>query len=428
MHNIKAIRENPTAFDEGMKRRGLGAISDEILRRDKEVRGEKTALQDLQQLANEWAKKIGTLKAAGEDASEAIAKSKELKAKVQDLKNKMENESDDMPTELVDELLWTLPNIPSEDVPFGESEEDNVEIRKWGEKPEFDFIPKEHFELGENLGMMDFETAAKISGSRFVVLKGLLAKLERALGQFMLDIHTKEFGYSEMSVPILVRDAAMFGSGQLPKFAVDSFVTTNSYRVIPTAEVSLVNTVRESILSHNQLPMRMVALTPCFRSEAGSAGKDTRGMIRQHQFWKVELVSVTDEKTSFEELERMTSCAEEVIRRLKLPYRVIELCTGDMGFAANKTYDFELWMPGQNAYREVSSCSNCGDFQARRMNSRYKDANGNNIFVHTLNGSGLAVGRTMIAIMENYQNKDGSINIPDALRPYMGVDVINLSF
>lgn len=424
MHNIKAIRENPQAFDEGMKRRGLGAISDEILKRDKEVRGEKTALQDLQQLSNEWAKKIGTLKASGEDASEAIAKSKELKAKLQEMKNKMDNESEDVPTELVDELLYSLPNIPAEDVPFGKSEDDNVEIRIWGEKPEFNFLPKEHFELGENLGLMDFETATKISGSRFVILKGLLAKLERALGQFMLDIHTKEFGYSEMSVPILVRDAAMFGSGQLPKFAEDSFVTTNGYRIIPTAEVSLVNTVRESILAENQLPMRMVALTPCFRSEAGSAGRDTRGMIRQHQFWKVELVSITDEKSSFAELERMTGCAEEIIRRLKLPYRVIQLCTGDMGFSANKTYDFELWMPGQNAYREVSSCSNCGDFQARRMNSRYKDSDGNNIFVHTLNGSGLAVGRTLISIMENYQNKDGSITIPDALKPYMGVDVI----
>jgi seryl-tRNA synthetase len=424
MHNIKAIRENPNAFDEGMKRRGLGAISDEILKRDKEVRGEKTALQDLQQLSNEWAKKIGTLKAAGEDASEAIAKSKELKAKLQEMKNKMDNEGEDVPTELVDELLWSLPNIPADDVPFGESEDDNVEIRIWGDKPDFDFQPKEHFELGENLGLMDFETATKISGSRFVILKGLLAKLERALGQFMLDIHTEEFGYSEMSVPILVRDAAMFGSGQLPKFAEDSFVTTNGYRIIPTAEVSLVNTVRESILSESQLPMRMVALTPCFRSEAGSAGRDTRGMIRQHQFWKVELVSITDEKSSFAELERMTGCAEEIIRRLKLPYRVIQLCTGDMGFSANKTYDFELWMPGQNAYREVSSCSNCGDFQARRMNARYKDSDGNNIFVHTLNGSGLAVGRTMIAIMENYQNEDGSINVPDALRPYIGVDVI----
>jgi seryl-tRNA synthetase len=424
MHNIKAIRENPENFDEGMKRRGLGPISDEILKRDKEVRGEKTALQDLQQQANEWAKKIGMLKAKGEDASEAIAKSKELKEKVQDIKAKMESESDDVPTELVDELLFTLPNIPAEDVPFGESEDDNEEVRRWGDKPDFDFTPKEHFELGEDLGLMDFETAAKISGSRFVVLKGQLAKLERALGQYMIDVHTKEFGYEETSVPILVRDDAMFGSGQLPKFAEDSFQTTDNYRIIPTAEVPLVNVVRESILNEEQLPIRMVSLTPCFRSEAGAAGKDTRGMIRQHQFWKVELVSITDENSSDDELERKTECAEEIVRRLKIPYRVMKLCSGDMGFSAKRTYDLELWMPGQIKYREVSSCSNCGDFQARRMNARYKNENGENVFAHTLNGSGLAVGRTMIAIMENYQNADGSITVPDVLRQYMDIDVI----
>jgi len=424
MHNIKAIRENPEHFDEGMKRRGLGPISEEILQRDKEVRGEKTALQDLQQQANEWAKKIGMLKSKGEDASEAISKSKELKAQVQELKAKIENESEDIPTELVDELLYSLPNIPADDVPLGDSEDDNEEVRRWGDKPDFDFTPKEHFELGENLGLMDFETAAKLSGSRFVILKGALAKLERAIGQFMIDVHTQEFGYEETAVPILVRDAAMFGSGQLPKFAEDSFQTTDNYRIIPTAEVPLVNMVREEILSEDKLPMRMVSLTPCFRSEAGSAGKDTRGMIRQHQFWKVELVSITDENSSDEELERKTNCAEEIIKRLEIPYRVVKLCTGDMGFSAKRTYDLELWMAGQIKYREVSSCSNCGDFQARRMNARYKNEKGENVFAHTLNGSGLAVGRAMIAIMENYQNADGSITVPDVLKPYMGMDVI----
>jgi seryl-tRNA synthetase len=426
MHNIKVIRENPGAFDNAMIRRGLGPMSNQILEMDKQVREEKTVLQELQQQANDWAKQIGLLKAKGEDASEAIAKSKELKEQVACLKQKMESIASDSTNELVEGLLATLPNIPHDDVPNGESEDDNVEIRRWGDKREFSFPAKEHFELGKDLGMMDFKTAAKMSGSRFVILKGQLAKLERALGQFMLDIHTKEFGYTETSVPMLVRDEAMFGSGQLPKFAEDSFKTTNDYRLIPTAEVSLVNTVRESILAPEQLPMRLVSLTPCFRSEAGSAGKDTTGMIRMHQFWKVELVSITDEISSEKEHERMTSCAEEIIRRLKIPYRVILLCTGDMGFTASKTYDFELWMPGQLKYREVSSCSNCGDFQAIRMNSRYKKNDKENVFVHTLNGSGLAVGRTMVAIMENYQNADGSINIPEALQSYMGADIIKV--
>jgi seryl-tRNA synthetase len=424
MHNIKAIRENPAAFDEAMVKRGLGPISEEILKRDKEVRGSKTDMQSLQQQANDWAKKIGELKAKGGDASEAIAKSKELKEKVAALKNKQEAENEDITTELVDELLCTLPNIPADDVPVGEDEDDNVEVRRWGEKPEFDFHPKEHFDLGEQLGMMDFEGASKISGSRFVILKGKLAKLERALCDFMLDIHTKEFGFMEVSPPLLVRDEAMFGSGQLPKFAEDSFQTTDGYRLVPTSEVSLVNMVRESILPEEQLPIRYTACTPCFRSEAGSAGKDTRGMIRQHQFWKVEMVSITDEKTSYDELERMTNCAEEVLKRLEIPYRVMLLCSKDMGFSAHKTYDLEVWLPGQVRYREISSCSNCGDFQARRMKTRYKTEEKENRFVHTLNGSGVAVGRAMVAIMENYQNADGSITVPAALRSYMGCDVI----
>jgi seryl-tRNA synthetase len=423
MHNIKAIRENPKAFDEAMKKRGLGPVSEEILARDKEVRGEKTAMQDLQKQANDWAKKIGELKSKGQDASEALENSKNLKAQIAALKNKMENESEDISTEVVDDLLWTLPNIPFDDVPEGEDENDNVEVRRFGEKPVFDFHPKEHFDLGEQLGLMDFETAAKISGSRFVILKGQLAKLERAIRDFMIDVHTKEFGYLEVSPPLLVRDAAMFGSGQLPKFSEDSFQTTDGYRLIPTSEVSLVNTVRESIIDSKELPIRLTACTPCFRSEAGSAGKDTRGMIRQHQFWKVEMVSITDEKSSEEELERMTNCAEEILKRLELPYRLVMLCTGDMGFTARKTYDLEVWLPGQIAYREISSCSNCGDFQARRMKTRYKSGD-ENLFVHTLNGSGLAVGRTMVAILENYQNADGSITVPNALRSYMGVDRI----
>lgn len=424
MHNIKAIRKDPAAFDEAMKKRGLGAISEEILNRDKQVRGSKASLQELQQQANEWAKRIGELKSKGENADEAIAMSKEIKAQIATLKQAQDEAAEDVPTELVDELLYSLPNVPQADVPIGEDEDDNVEIRRWGEATEPAFHPKEHFELGENLGLMDFEQSVKISGSRFVVLKGALARLERSLAQFMLDVHTKEFGYTEISAPLLVRDEAMFGTGQLPKFADDSFVTTNGYRLIPTAEVPLVNLVRESILEPEQLPMRYVSWTPCFRSEAGSAGRDTRGMIRMHQFWKVELVSITDEASSEEELERTTHCAEEILRRLEIPHRVMLLCSQEMGFASQKTYDIEVWLPGQVKYREISSCSNCGDFQARRMNTRYRAAEKDNRFVHTLNGSGVAVGRALIAVLENYQNEDGSITVPDALRSYMGCDRI----
>lgn len=424
MHDIKSIRKDPHAFDKAMIKRGLGAISEEILTRDKQVRGEKTNMQELQQQSNEFAKKIGDLKSKGLDASKFIEKSKEVKAKIAELKNQQNEESADVPTELVDELLYTLPNILHDDVPEGTGEEDNIEVRRVGEKPEFDFSPKEHFEIGEALGLMDFAQTAKISGSRFTTLKGGLARMERALINFMMDIHTKEFGYNEHSVPILVREEAMFGTGQLPKFAEDSFLTTDGYRLISTSEISLTNQVRETILTKDVLPVRMVSCTPCFRSEVGAAGRDTTGMLRQHQFWKAEMVSITDEDSSFDELERMVNCAEEVLRRLKIPYRVMLLCSGDTGFTATKTYDIEVWLPGQHRYREISSCSNCIDFQARRMGARYRAGDKDNRFVHTLNGSGVAVGRALIAIIENYQNKDGSITVPEALRSYMGIDRI----
>jgi seryl-tRNA synthetase len=425
MHDIKAIRKDPDAFDQAMIRRGLGAVSDEILQRDQEVRGAISSLQDLQQQANSWAKKIGELKARGEDASEAIAKSKELKVQIATLKDQKDKGDEEPANEAVDELLMTLPNTLDEDVPEGADETDNEEVRRWGEAAlPTTFHAKEHFELGESLGLMDFEQSAKISGSRFVTLKGALCRMERALMSFMVDVHTKEHGYTEVSPPLLVRDEAMFGSGQLPKFDEDSFATTNGYRLIPTAEVPLVNLVRESILSEEELPLRFVAATPCFRSEAGSAGRDTKGMIRLHQFWKVELVSVTDERSAADELERKTKCAEEILKRLELPYRVVKLCTGDTGFCAHKTYDLEVWLPGQDKYREISSCSNDGAFQARRMSARYRDADQKVQHVHTQNGSGVAVGRAMVAIMENYQNEDGSITVPEVLREYMGCDVI----
>ncbi len=336
MHNIKFIRSNPESFDAAMTRRGLGPLSEEILARDSQKRQGQTNLQELQAQANEWAKKIGTLKAAGQDASQAIAKSKELKLLVAAAKDSSKQQSNDQTNALVDDLLVTLPNILDDDVPDGETEEDNVEVRRVGELPIFDFHPKEHFELGEALGLMDFETATAMSGSRFVILKGNLAKLERAIAHMVLDIQTTENGYNECSVPLLVRDHAMFGSGQLPKFAEDSFETTNGYRLIPTSEVPLVNTVREQILEHDQLPIRITAQTPCFRSEAGAAGRDTRGMIRMHQFTKVELVSITDEDSSAQELERMTACAEEILKRLELPYRVVLLCSADTGLEPAK--------------------------------------------------------------------------------------------
>ena len=418
MHDLKWIRDDPQGFDEGLRKLGLEPHSAKLLELDEARRNHIQKLQDAQARRNAASKEIGKAKAGGDEktAQSLIDEVAELKALIQ----QGEDEERRIDASLA-AALAELPNIPLNDVPVGEDESANLEIRKWGEPPEFKFEPREHFEIGEALRLMDFEQAAKISGSRFVVLKGALARLERALASFMLDLHTGEFGYQEVVPPALVRDDALFGTGQLPKFAEDLFVTTNDYWLIPTAEVPLTNLVRETILDESDLPLRLTAWTQCFRSEAGAAGKDTRGMIRQHQFSKVELVSITTPEASLDELERMTGCAEEVLKRLELPYRVVVLSTGDMGFAARKTHDIEVWLPGQGAYREISSCSVCGDFQARRMNARYRPEDGKELgFVHTLNGSGLAVGRTLIAILENYQEEDGSVAIPEALRPYMG--------
>ncbi len=417
MHNIQWIRDNADAFDAAMQKRKLPPQSAAMLALDEEKRRLLTQLQQLQQQRNEAARHIGQIKdkksTAFEQAKEEAATLKERIAAIQ--------ASVDSEGEL-EALLASLPNIPAADVPVGEDESCNVEIRRVGEIPAFAFAPKQHFELGEQLGLMNFEQSAKMSGSRFVVLQGALARMERALASFMLDIHTQEFGYTEVVPPFLVRDSAMFGVGQLPKFAEDSFETTNNYRLIPTAEVPLTNLVADQIIEEDDiLPLRFTAYTPCFRSEAGSAGRDTRGMIRQHQFTKVELVSITRPEDSEAEHERLTAAAETVLMRLKLPYRVMLLCSGDMGFSAQKTYDLEVWLPGQNSYREISSCSNCGDFQARRMKARYRPKGERETrLLHTLNGSGLAIGRTMVAILENYQNEDGEIRIPQALQPYMG--------
>jgi seryl-tRNA synthetase len=419
MHDMKAIRENPEIFDAGWKRRGLEPKTKEILALDQTRRDIVQKLQDAQARRNQASKEIG---AAMGRKDEVAANA--LKEEVAALKTTI-TEGEEKEREInaaIESLLATLPNLPLDDVPDGVDETGNQEVRRVGTPPELGFEAKQHFELGENLRLMDFDTAAKISGSRFVVMKGALARLERALAQFMLDLQVNENGYEEHYVPLMVRDDAMFGTGQLPKFADDLFQTTDGRWLIPTAEVSLTNLVRETIIEERQLPMRLTAYTPCFRAEAGAAGRDTRGMIRQHQFSKVEMVSITTPEQSRDELERMTQCAESVLQKLGLAYRVMRLCTGDMGFSARMTYDIEVWLPGQNAYREISSCSVCGDFQARRMNARTKgqDAKATPRFVHTLNGSGLAVGRTMIAVMENYQNADGTITIPEALRPYMG--------
>jgi len=417
MFDIRWIRENPEAFDKGLNRRGLEPRASELLALDAERREALTAAQEIQTRRNALSKQIGALKAKGEDASDAIAgvaKDKNAQAEAEAAAQLLEAS--------LDEVLAGIPNLPAEDVPEGADESANVEIRKHGTPRQFDFEAKEHSELGEALGLMNFEQAAKMSGARFVVLKGALARLQRALGAFMLDLQTGEAGYTEVVPPYLVRDAALFGTGQLPKFADDLFATTTELWLIPTAEVPLTNLVREQILAEDDLPLRFAALTPCFRSEAGAAGKDTHGMIRQHQFDKVELVSITRPEESEAEHERMTAAAEEVLKRLDLAYRVVALATGDMGFSARKTYDIEVWLPGQNLYREISSCSNCGDFQARRMQARFrpKGEDKGTRFVHTLNGSGLAVGRTLIAVMENGQTADGRIMIPDALVPYMG--------
>lgn len=418
MFDIKLIRDNPEAFDTGLAKRGLAPLSAQLIELDETRRRHLTKLQDAQSRRNAASKEIGKAKAQKDEARAA-----ELMREVSDLKEVIqagEEEERRIDAQLT-AALAEIPNQPLDDVPTGADEAGNVEVRRVGEPRDFDFPPKQHFDLGEALGLMDFEAAQKISGARFVVLKGPLARLERALAQFMLDVHTTEFGYTEVNPPLMVRDHAAFGTGNLPKFADDLFQTTTGFWLIPTAEVSLTNLVREAILDEDALPMRMTAWTPCFRAEAGAAGRDTRGMIRQHQFSKVELVSITTPETSLAEHERMTGAAETILKRLGLPFRTMLLCTGDIGFASRKTYDIEVWLPGQNAYREISSCSVCGDFQARRMSARYRVKGGKDVrFVHTLNGSGLAVGRTLIAVMENYQQADGSIVVPDALKPYMG--------
>ena len=415
MHDIKKIRENPSDLDELLAKRKHPPVSNQIIELDEKNREIIGELQVIQEERNTKSKLIGEYAANGknDEAAKLKAEVASLKDKMQDLENSQREKQEELNT-----VLSSLPNNPADDVPVGD-ESLNKEIKLEGNKKEFSFNPKEHDELGENLNMMSFEQAAKISGARFVVQSGLIARMERAISNFMLDLHTNEFGYTEMNVPILVKDQSVYGVGQLPKFKDDLFKTTDDYWLIPTAEVPLSNMTRESIIDILDLPKRYVSHTPCFRSEAGAAGKDTRGIMRQHQFYKVELVSLTSESQSKDEHERMLSCAEEVLKRLNLHYRVVILSSEDMGFAAQKTYDIEVWLPGQKAYREISSCSNCGDFQARRMNSRYKEGKETK-FLHTLNGSGLAVGRTLISILENYQNEDGTIQVPDALIPYMG--------
>jgi seryl-tRNA synthetase len=468
MHDIKFIRDDPASFDEGLKRRGLAPqkaqeVRGEVLKRDADLRALLTRLQTAQARRNEASKLIGQAKAKKDEAQ-----AQALMAEVAGLKDEIQKgeEQERVLQAALNDYLAGIPNLPAADVPVGADETANVELRRFGQAPRFDFKPKEHFDLGEGLGQMDFEAAARMSGARFVVLKKGLARLERAIAQFMLDLHTEQprennpcerieiGGYTEVSPPLMVRDQAAFGTNQLPKFKDDLFATHTSeslraaynqaidefdrgehnkpidlrvgeilerYWLVPTAEVPLTNLVREQILDDKQLPLRFTAYTPCFRAEAGAAGRDTRGMIRMHQFSKVELVSITTPEQSAEEHERMTHCAQEVLKRLELHHRVIVLSTGDMGFGAKKTYDIEVWLPGQNAFREISSCSNCGDFQARRMNARYRPSGEKNTrFVHTLNGSGLAVGRTLVAILENYQQADGSVVVPEALRPYMG--------
>jgi len=455
MYDIRWIRENPEVFDRRRTRRGLEPLAGKLLALDDKRRAAIAKSQSAQERRNAVSKEIGAAMKAMEAGDTAhvevlVAEGAALKAEL------AEYEAEEREAIAArDKALAEIPNTPLDDVPDGADENDNVELRRVGEPRAMDFQPKEHFDIGEALGLMDFETAAKISGARFVVNKGALARLERALSQFMLDLHTNEHGYTEVNPPILVNSASMQGTAQLPKFREDQFLATRNetireaisrtvqehyqtspdptafgglevvslqeeYWLIPTAEVPLTNLVREKILDEKDLPLRFTACTPCFRAEAGAAGKDTRGMIRQHQFTKVELVSITTPEASLAEHDRMLLCAEEVLKRLKLPYRVVTLCTGDMGFASQKTYDIEVWLPGQNRYREISSVSVCGDFQARRMNARYRAQDGKPRFVHTLNGSGVAVGRALVAVLENYQNEDGSVTVPEALRVYMG--------
>ncbi len=463
MHDIKAIRDNPEAFDKGLARRGLPPMAAQLIRIDAEKRDEIQKLQEAQARRNAVSREVGDAMKLGDKVEAEIRRAEVVKFK--NFIAKYEEVERQLDQKLTDALA-IIPNIPLDEVPDGKDEHDNKEVRCWGEAPKFAYEPRQHFDIGEWLGLMDFEVAAKLSGARFVVMKGQLAKLERALAQFMLDLQTGTNGYAEHYVPLLVKDHVMFGTGQLPKFRDDQFTasrtktreellhdalnystaeeqerhkngeitlqqlvdlalerapTKEDFWLIPTAEVALTNLVRETILEEKQLPMRLTAYTPCFRAEAGAAGRDTRGMIRQHQFTKVELVSITTPEQSRQELERMTGCAESVLQKLNLHYRVMQLCAGDMGFSSRMTYDLEVWLPGQKAFREISSCSVCGDFQARRMEARYKPADGKGTrYVHTLNGSGLAVGRTMVAILENYQNADGTVTIPEVLRPYMG--------
>ncbi len=416
MHDIRSIRDDPDAFDGALARRGLAPAAAALAALDARRRAAQTELQDCQTRRNEASKQIGMAKGKGEDAAALIAEVALLKDRMAVLEATEKDAAAALDAELA-----TLPNAPDADVPDGPDEAANVELRKVGEPPVLDFEALDHVAIGEALGGMSFEQGSKLSGARFVVLSGQIARLSRALGAFMLDLHTEEYGYREVAPPVLVRDHVLFGTGQLPKFGEDLFRTAEDFWLIPTAEVPLTNLVAGEILAEADLPMRFCALTPCFRSEAGAAGRDTRGMLRQHQFDKVELVGIVHPDRAAEEHERMTGAAEEVLKRLGLAYRVMLLSTGDMGFAARKTYDLEVWLPGQQTYREISSCSNCGDFQARRMRARFRPegARGTS-FVHTLNGSGLAVGRTLIAVLENGQQRDGSVIVPEVLRPYMG--------
>jgi seryl-tRNA synthetase len=417
MHDIRQIRENPNAFDAALARRGLAPRASEILAIDENWRALTQALQTSLAARNDASKAIGIAKARKDEAeaSRLMAEVSEHKAKIPTLEAEERSELSKL-----NDLLASIPNLADESVPIGADENENVVVHARGAVVQPEFAPLEHHEIGPALGL-DFETAQKVAGARFVYLRGGIARLSRALGQFMLDLHTGEFGYQEVAPPVLVRDEALYGTGQLPKFAEDQFRTTDDRWLIPTAEVSLTNMVREMILEEDGLPIRLTALTPCFRSEAGAAGRDTRGMIRQHQFEKVELVSIVRPEDSDMEHERMTACAEAVLEKLGLPFRRMLLCTGDMGFSAQKTFDLEVWLPGQQRYREISSCSNCGDFQARRMNARFRrEGEKGTVFVHTLNGSGLAVGRALVAVIENYQNADGSVSVPAVLQPYMG--------
>jgi seryl-tRNA synthetase len=417
MYDIRWIRDNKAQFDQGLLNRNASPLGDHVLAIDDRRRAAIMRAQEAQERRNALSKEIGQAMAAKDQP-----RAESLKAEVASLKEVLasaEVEEKAVVAEL-EEALQAIPNTPLEEVPVGADEHGNVLLHSQGTPRNFDFEPKQHFEIGEALGLMDFEAATRMSGSRFVVTKGALARLERAIGQFMLDLHTTEHGYMEVNPPLLVKDQAMVGTAQLPKFRDDQFRAGDDYWLIPTAEVPLTNLVREQILDEKELPIRVTALSACFRAEAGSAGRDTRGMIRQHQFYKVELVSITTAEQSRDELDRMTASAEKVLQKLELPYRTMLLCSGDMGFASQRTHDLEVWLPGQNAYREISSCSVCGDFQARRMQARYKSADGKNHFVHTLNGSGVAVGRALVAVLENYQNSDGSVSVPTALQPYMG--------